>query len=130
MKKKKQSENSFDSGEIFPVDMLGIPILVDVVEPSELPNLDQEPENLATNAENETGALDIRTASERESSNESPADIHLDQITERIANLVTDEIMQALEPLVRDKVNLALQLYENELLQLPDDESETKPKVN
>lgn len=127
MKKKKKSGNTSDNGEIFPVDSLGIPILVDVVESAELPGMDEELGILAENSEAESEPLNPMPVSKKEHSTESPAEIHLNQITENIVDSVTVEIVAVIEPLIRDKVKLALRMYENELLQLPDEESEIKP---
>ena len=65
----------------------------------------------------ESEPLDPRPVSDQRISTELPAEVHLDQITDKIAESVTGEILAALEPLVRDKVNLALRMYEDELLQ-------------
>ena len=130
MKKNKQPEDSFDNGENFPVDALGIPILVNVVESAEIPDLAQVPDNMVKNGEKETEPLKTKAAAEMESSSDSTAEIQLVQITEKITSLVTDEIMKALEPLIRNKVNLALQMYENELLQLPNDGGDTEAGIN
>ena len=85
---------------------------------------------MVKNGEKETEPLKTKAAAEMESSSDSTAEIQLVQITEKITSLVTDEIMKALEPLVRNKVNLALQMYENELLQLPNDGGDTEAGIN
>jgi len=127
MKKKKNLRGAdSDDGEIFPVDTLGIPILVDVIERAALTDAGQTPGSMAESDETETP--DPPPVSTQQNPTGLSVEVRLDQVTEQIASSVTGEIMALIEPLVRDKVSLALRKYENELLKLPDEESDKKPK--
>jgi hypothetical protein len=125
-KKKNMPEERTDSGEIFPVDTLGIPILVDVVESAADSDADEGSGIPADKHEPKSKQPDPYSDADQLCTTELPAEVHLDQITHKIAKAVTGEIMAALEPLVRDKVDLALRMYEDELLKLSDEESVKK----
>jgi len=130
MKKKKNSRNAnSDDGEIFPVDTLGIPILVDVIDQADLPDaVRHSPGSMAESGEAAAETLNLRPVPLQENPTGSSVEVRLDQVTEQIASSVTGEIMALIEPLVRDKVSLALRMYEDELLKLPDEENDKKPK--
>ena len=128
-KKTNKSEDSFDNNEIFPVDSLGIPILVDVV--------DSVKSGIFPNGEE--GEIEIPLGHSEPASRpdpgqkvltESSAEVHLDQITGKIAESVTREILLELEPFVREKVSLALHMYEDELLKISDEENGKKPETD
>jgi len=127
-KKKKVSSEKPASGEIFPVDTLGIPILVDVVKPTATPDSEAS-FNIATDdCEPDPEPPSLKLDADREETTEAPAAAHLDQIIDKITKSVTGEIMAELAPLIQDKVSFALKMYNNELLQLPDEENEKKPE--
>lgn len=132
MKKKKNlpGENS-DSSEVFPVDTLGIPILVEVAASAATPDAEEELEIAVDNYDTELKQRDPRPVPDKEISTELPTKIDLAQITDRIAKSVTGKIMTALEPVVREKVNLALRMYEDELLKFANEEGgENRDKDN
>lgn len=126
-KEKNISGEECEGDESFPVDTLGIPILVEVVEPAPAPETEERPESPAGNGEPDAGPVEPRSVPAQASSTELPEAFHLGQITDRIAKSVTEEILTALEPVVREKLSLALRMYEDELLNLPDEEGESDP---
>jgi len=128
-KKKNSSRKSSNSGESFPVDTLGIPILVDVIASSEASDAEDEIEILAEPVETGANPADPPVSGMKITTDfELPTEAQLDQVTDRIARSVTGEILAALEPLVRHKVNRALRLYKDELVNLPEEGSEKNPE--
>lgn len=131
MKKKRNpsSENS-DENEIFPVDGLGIPILVEVVSPGvEMENSEQTAAILQEEIETEAQPLQSGLEAVRNSTSGPPANLDLEQLTSHILSSVTAEINELLEPLIRSKIEIALQQYRDELLPAVNEErgGESRP---
>ena len=127
-KRKDQTVKPADDGELFPVDTLGIPILIDVVQTDTSPGDTDDPPEVAVNTPvTEKPPPHSRSKPDRESSRELPAELDLDWITDRIVKSVTAEMTTLLEPVVRSKVNLALQNYQDELLRLVKRENRKRP---
>jgi hypothetical protein len=103
----------------FPVDTLGIPILVDVVE-SAAPAERVPPEPTRESpADTEFDELilfdeDAQTPVLPESGEQPPTSVQpaeLDRLVAEISDEVTDEIVRKIRPVVRKRVRRALRLY-------------------
>ena len=125
-KKNKGSAKTPDSEQSFPVDTLGIPILVDIVASTTASQSEDAKETVAGNFEPQQEPPTPRLI-EEQSGKASPG-TDLDQLADKIIDSVTGEIMATLEPVVRDKVALALRMYQDQRLCLPDEGSGKKPK--
>jgi len=130
MKKKKNLfPEEGDEEEIFPVDNLGIPILVEVVSPgADRESSEQTAELLTEKVNTEPNPLHSEPEAGQDMLGDSPANPELERLTRDIVRSVNAEIGALLEPLIRSKVDIALQRYREELLEPADQEPAKKER--
>lgn len=113
-REKKSDECSLDQKQ-FPVDTLGIPILVDVVS-----NADTK--ELRNGRADEGKHSQANREPDERHATAGPIGLEFDRLCEQISDELTDEIVARIKPLVRKKVRAVLKTYRTELQRFTDSE--------
>ena len=126
-------------GETFPVDTLGIPILLDVIEPGDPeaawskaappPATDLPPDEGLKPATRAETALAAEPLPSTEA--EHPAEpASWDQALDELATRISTNLLQSLEPLIQKKINRTLKKHSAEIARLlsrPPSEGDSDP---
>ncbi|MCB1762074.1 MAG: hypothetical protein KDI27_02900 [Gammaproteobacteria bacterium] len=113
-REKKSDECSLDQKQ-FPVDTLGIPILVDVVS-----NADTK--ELQNGRADEGNHSQANREADESHATAGAIGLEFDRLCEQISDELADEIVTRIKPLVRKKVRAVLKTYRTDLQQLTDSE--------